>query len=80
MTLRELREKIKALEAERARLLVEIEGMRKTAEARLASLENEVGQMREEAKSLHELLDGNAKENVTSPSGEQKNQTPTNPN
>ncbi len=79
MTLRDLREKIKALEAERARLMVEIEGMRKTAESRLATLEMEVGQMREEAKALHELLEDLPKEKV-SLQNVQKTQLSTNPN
>ena len=57
-TLKELREKIQALEAERTRLMGEIEGLRKQAEARAAALEAEVGQMREEAKSLNAILDG----------------------
>jgi hypothetical protein len=74
-----LREKIKALEAERARLIVEIEGMRKTAEARLATLETEVGQMREEAKALHELLEDLPKGNVPL-QNVQKTQLSTNPN
>ena len=60
-TLKELREKIQALEVERAHLLVEVETLRKAAETRAAALEGEVGQMREEAKSLRELLDNNAK-------------------
>jgi len=55
-TRKELREKIHALETERARLIVEIDGLRKTAEARVVALESEVGQMREEAKNLRELV------------------------
>ncbi|MCW4011000.1 MAG: hypothetical protein NWF05_10340 [Candidatus Bathyarchaeota archaeon] len=54
-TLKELREKIQALEAERKRLIGEIEVLRKTAEARAATLESEVSRLREEAKSLREL-------------------------
>lgn len=78
LTLRDLREKIKALEAERTRLMVEIEEMRKTAESRVAALETEVGQMREEAKSLRELLGVTPKETAP-PLDSQKNQLPNNP-
>ncbi len=77
LTLRDLREKIQALEAERARLLVEIGEMRKAAESRVAALESEVGQMREEAKVLRELL-SNSKETVST-SNAQKNQISTAP-
>ncbi|XES76917.1 MAG: hypothetical protein ACBZ72_12190 [Candidatus Bathyarchaeia archaeon] len=59
--------------------MVEIEGMRKTAESRLATLEMEVGQMREEAKALHELLEDLPKEKV-SLQNVQKTQLSTNPN
>ncbi len=55
-TLKELREKIQALETERARLMVEVESLRKAAETRVVTLEGEVGQLREEAKSLRDLL------------------------
>ena len=66
-TLKELREKIQVLEAERARLAIEVEGLRKAAESRVAALESEVGQMREEAKSLRELLANNTKTATNSP-------------
>jgi hypothetical protein len=55
-TLKALRERIQALETEKTALMVEVERLRKTAEARVVSLEAEVGQIREEAKSLKELL------------------------
>jgi uncharacterized coiled-coil DUF342 family protein len=55
-TLKVLREKIQALEAEKAELMVEVEKLRKAAELRANALEGEVAQMREEAKSLKQLL------------------------
>ena len=66
-TLKDLREKIEALETERSRLMVEIESLRKAAESRAANLEGEVSLMREEAKSLRELLGSNSKEAVSAP-------------
>jgi uncharacterized Zn finger protein (UPF0148 family) len=61
-TLKALREKIQALEAERAVLLEEIEKLKTAAESRASALEGEVGQMREEVKSLKELLGSNEKQ------------------
>jgi septal ring factor EnvC (AmiA/AmiB activator) len=55
-TLKALRERIQALETEKASLIVEVEKLRKAAETRALTLETEVGQMREEVKSLKELL------------------------
>jgi vacuolar-type H+-ATPase subunit I/STV1 len=55
-TLTVLREKMKTLETERASLLVEIEKLKKVAESRANDLEIEVNQLREELKSLKELL------------------------
>jgi hypothetical protein len=55
-TLINLREKIKTLETERANLMVEIEKLRMGAEARVTALENEVGMLRNDAKSLRDLL------------------------
>jgi uncharacterized Zn finger protein (UPF0148 family) len=55
-TLKVLREKIQALETEKATLIVEVEKLRKAAETRALTLETEVGQMREELKSLKDLL------------------------
>ena len=55
-TLRNLREKIKTLETERANLMIEIDKLRKVAESRATALESEVGMLREEVKSLRELL------------------------
>jgi hypothetical protein len=66
-TLKDLREKIQALETERAKLLGEIEGLRKAAESRAAALEGEVNQMREEAKSLRDLVGSASKEAASAP-------------
>lgn len=58
MSLKSTIEKIRALEAEKKNLLVEIEGLKKMADAKAASLESEVGTLREEAKALHILVNG----------------------
>jgi uncharacterized coiled-coil DUF342 family protein len=63
-TLKEFREKIQTLETERARLLREIESLRKAAESRAVTLQGEVTQMREEVKSLREFLGTTSKEAV----------------
>jgi uncharacterized Zn finger protein (UPF0148 family) len=55
-TLKALREKIQALETEKATLIVEVEKLRKAAETRALTLESEVGQMRDEVKTLKDLL------------------------
>ncbi|MEM2911079.1 MAG: hypothetical protein QW146_01065 [Candidatus Bathyarchaeia archaeon] len=55
-TLKNLREKIKTLETERANLMIEIEKLRKAAESKVNALESEVNMLREEVKSLRELL------------------------
>lgn len=49
-------DKIKTLESEKKNLLVEIEGLKKMADAKTASLENEVGMLRDEVKSLKVLV------------------------
>jgi hypothetical protein len=51
-------EKIRALEAEKKNLLVEIEGLNKMVDAKALAIENEVGALREEAKSLKILVNG----------------------
>ncbi len=51
-------EKIRALEAEKKNLLVEIESLKKMADTKAAALENEVGALREEAKTLTILVNG----------------------
>lgn len=55
-TLRNLRDKIKTLETERANLMIEIEKLRGIAESRVNALESEVGTLRDEVKSLRDLL------------------------
>ena len=51
-------EKIKTLEAEKKNLLVEIEGLKKMADAKAVALESEVGALRDEVKSLKILMNG----------------------
>lgn len=55
-TLKNLREKLKTLETERANLLLEIDGLKKMAEAKANALESEIGMLKEEVKSLKQLL------------------------
>ena len=57
LTLVNLREKIKRLEIERASLMTEIENLREVAESKANELENEVGMLKEEARSLKDLLE-----------------------
>ena len=49
-------DKIKTLENEKKNLLVEIEGLKKMADAKVATLENEVGFLRDEVKSLKVIV------------------------
>jgi uncharacterized protein (UPF0335 family) len=49
-------EKIKTLEAEKKNLLVEIEGLKKMADAKAVALETEVGALRNDVKSLKILM------------------------
>ncbi len=58
MSLKNTIEKIKTLEAEKKALLTEIEGLKKMADAKAASLETEVGALRDEVKSLKTLING----------------------
>jgi hypothetical protein len=51
-------EKIKALETEKKSLLTEIDGLKKIADAKALALENEVGLLRNEVKSLKVLVNG----------------------
>lgn len=51
-------EKIKTLETEKKNLLVEIEGLKKIADAKAVALESEVGALRDEVKSLKVLMNG----------------------
>ena len=55
-TLDDLKEKLHSLETERLRLASEVEMMRKAAENRVVALEEDVNQLREESKTLREVL------------------------
>ncbi len=55
-TLKNLRDKIKTLETERASLMIEIGKLRDVAESRADALQNEVAMLREEVRSLRDLL------------------------
>ena len=59
-------EKIKSLEAEKKDLLLEMEELQKTADAKATALESEVGALRDEIKSLKNLM------NVSEPSVDRK--------
>ncbi len=58
MSLKNTIEKIKNLEAERKNLLLEIEGLKKMADAKAIALESEVGALRDDVKSLKVLING----------------------
>ena len=51
-------ERIKALETERRNLLIEIEELKKMADAKAKALESEINMLRDEVKSLRALLSG----------------------
>jgi seryl-tRNA synthetase len=51
-------EKIRALEAERTNLLLEIEELKRMADAKAKALESEINMLRDEVKSLRVLLRG----------------------
>jgi hypothetical protein len=55
-TLKNLREKLKTLSTERSNLIVEIDELKKMAEAKADALESEIGMLKEEVKSLKQLL------------------------
>ena len=55
-SLNDLRERIHTLETERSQLKTEIENLRNAAEIRAAALEEDIEEMRDEAKTLRELL------------------------
>ena len=55
-SLKDTIEKIKNLEAEKKNLLLEIEGLKKMADAKATALESEIAALREEAKSLKILM------------------------
>ena len=51
-------ERIKALETERRNLLLEIEEVKRMADAKAKALESEINVLRDEVKSLRDLLSG----------------------
>ena len=51
-------EKIRALEAERKNLLLEIEELKRMADTKAKALESEINMLRDEVKSLRVLLRG----------------------
>ena len=51
-------ERIKNLETERRNLLIEIEELKKMADAKAKALESEISMLRDEVKSLRILLSG----------------------
>jgi len=58
MSLKNTIDKIKTLEAEKRSLLIEIEELKKTADQKAASLESEVGALRDEVKSFMIAVNG----------------------
>jgi len=58
MSLKNTIEKIKALEAEKRNLQMEIEALKKIADSKTATLESEVCALRDEVKSLKMLVSG----------------------
>ncbi len=55
-SLQNMIEKIKKLEAEKKSLLLEIDELKKMADAKASALETEVASLREEAKTLKTLM------------------------
>jgi hypothetical protein len=51
-------DRIRALEAERRNLLLEIEELKRMADSKAKALESEIGMLRDEVKSLRILLSG----------------------
>jgi len=51
-------ERIRALETERKNLLLEIEELKRMADAKAKALESEISMLRDEVKSLRILLSG----------------------
>jgi uncharacterized protein (UPF0335 family) len=62
-------ERIRALEAERKNLLLEIEELKRMADAKAKALESEINMLRDEVKSLRILLSG---EELEADSGQKK--------
>lgn len=55
-SVKSLAERLRALDTERKNLLLEVEELRKMADARAKALEGEISMLREEVKSLRVLL------------------------
>jgi len=62
-------ERIRALEAERKNLLLEVEELKRMADAKARALEGEITMLRDEIKSLRVLLSG---EELNADSGQKK--------
>ena len=62
-------ERIRALESERKNLLLEIEELKRMADAKAKALESEINMLRDEVKSLRVLLSG---EEIDSDMGQKK--------
>ena len=56
-------EQIRALETERRNLMLEIEELKKMADAKAKALESEINMLRDEVKELRLLLSGENNEN-----------------
>ena len=56
-------EQIRALEAERQNLMLEIEELKKMADAKARALESEISMLRDEVKELRLLLSGEDENN-----------------
>lgn len=57
-------EQIRALEAERENLMLEIEELKKMADAKARALESEINMLRDEVKELRLLLGGENDEDL----------------
>jgi uncharacterized protein (UPF0335 family) len=62
-------ERIRALESERKNLLLEIDELKRMADAKAKALESEISMLRDEVKSLRILLSG---EDFEADSGQKK--------
>jgi uncharacterized protein (UPF0335 family) len=62
-------ERIRALEAERKNLLLEIDELKRMADAKAKALESEISMLRDEVKSLRILLSG---DDLEADSGQKK--------
>jgi len=57
-SLRNTIERIRSLEAEKKSLVIEIEELKKTADAKANALESEVNALRDEVRALRMLMEG----------------------